>query len=69
MASKAETLAIAQALIALSAAVEDAQRALRLLTPPESDEFTKHLKYSTAASDECLEHIQKLLSLIEQGRE
>jgi hypothetical protein len=69
MASNAETLAITRALLALTAAVRETREALRLLMPPESDQFYKHLQASTAASDQCLEHIQKLLQLMDKGRE
>jgi len=69
MASNAETIAITQALFALWAAVMATQQALRLLTPPENDEFAEHLKNANTARDQCLEHLQKLVELIEKRRE
>jgi hypothetical protein len=58
-----------EALLALSAAVQETRLALLLLAPREGDEFAKHLQASSAATDQCLEHIQKLLQLIENRRE
>ena len=67
MVSKAETIAITQALLALSAALRETQRTLLLLTPPEGDEFLKHIAAAGLANDRCLERIQELVELLNTG--
>ncbi len=58
---------ITQAVLALSKSVRETQQALLLLTPPESDEFEKHLDVSIAAMALCFEHLQNLVDLIDKG--
>ena len=70
MASNAETAAFAAlALIALTVAVKEAEQALRLLTPPQGDEFKKHLEVCSKLADQSLENIKKLVDLLGQDRE
>jgi hypothetical protein len=69
MTSKVETIEITQALLAISAALRETRQALLLLKPQDGDDFLKHLENSADASDECLEHILKLIKLIETSGE
>ena len=63
-----KVVAITQALFALWTAVMATQQAVRLLAPPENSEINEHLRNAYAARDQCLEHLQKLIKLMEQSR-
>jgi hypothetical protein len=69
LAVNPEIIAISRALLSLSAAVMETRHALLRLTPPQGEEFAKYLQSSDAAMVQCLEHIKKLLDLIENSGE
>jgi hypothetical protein len=71
MVSKTETAAVTRALLALVTAVDEIDDALVKLALGQrsQDDINKSLIASREARNQCLEHIQALLSLIGGGRE
>jgi hypothetical protein len=68
MATNAETIAISQALLALSTAIDEIIDAQLALVPEGDSVLKEHLDTANAAVTQSLEHIQRLLSLIEKTR-
>jgi hypothetical protein len=66
MASNAEIVAITRALLALSNAVDELIDAQTALMPEGNSTVREHLDTANAAVTESLEHIQRLLSLLER---
>jgi hypothetical protein len=64
LAAQPEIVEITRALLALSTAVRETQRAAFLLKTAENDEVQRTLEKANEANIECLEHIEKLISLI-----
>jgi len=62
--SNPEIVAITRALLALSTAVRETQRAVFLLKTPGNDDVQKALDLADSASGECLEYLAKLIALI-----
>jgi hypothetical protein len=70
MASNTETAAVtALALLVLTAAVKEAEQALRLMTPSQNDEFAKHLDACSKAIDLSFENIKNLVDILGKHRE
>jgi uncharacterized membrane protein YccC len=69
MASNAETLALARALLELGSAMRATIRAVHELTGPENQAALALLADANKADARFLENIQKLLDLMDKGHE
>jgi hypothetical protein len=67
MPRRAEAVAMMNALLALTAAVDEIIDAQALLAPASDPSVKDHLDSANAAVTRSLEHIQELLSLIEKS--